>query len=132
MAEILDKIKENIGKGLTTVTTASKELIETTRLKGEIAAARRQRRELLEELGSIVFVMMSRDSLELERVREKCREIGGLDERIRELEDAVRNVHLKSEEALGKRAAAGRCSCGAEVPEGSKFCGKCGTPVAQG
>ncbi len=132
MAEILDKIKENIGKGLTTVTTASKELIETSRLKGEIAAARRRRRELLEELGSIVFVMMSRDSLELERVGEKCRAVAGVDERIRELEESVRTLHLKSEEALGKRAAGARCSCGADIPGGSKFCGKCGTPVAQG
>ncbi len=132
MAEILDKIRENIGKGLTTVTTASKELIETSRLKGEIAAAHRQRRELLEELGSIVFVMMSRDSLELERVREKCRAVGVLDERIREFEEAVRALRLKSEQAPGKRVAPARCSCGAEIPEGSKFCGKCGKPVAQG
>ncbi len=129
MAEILVKIKENIGKGLTTVTTASKELIETTRLKGEIAAARRRRRELLEELGSIVFVMMSRDSPEPERVREKCRTVAGADERIRELEESVRNIHLKSQEALGKRKAAA-CACGADIPDGAKFCGKCGKPVA--
>ncbi len=132
MAEFLDKIKENIGKGLTTVTTASKELIETTRLKGEISAARRQRRELLEELGSIVFVMVSRDAFEIERVREKCRAVAGLDERIRDLEEAVHNVHLKTEEALGKKAAAAACSCGAEIPDGSKYCGKCGKPVAPG
>ncbi len=132
MTEFLDKIKENIGKGLTTVTTASKELIETSRLKGEIAAARRRRRELLEELGSIVFVMTSREAFDMERVREKCREVAGIDERIRDLEEAVRNVHLKAEEALGKKAAAAPCSCGAEIPEGSKFCGKCGKPVAPG
>ncbi len=132
MAEILDKIRENIGKGLTTVTTASKELIETTRVKGEIAAARRRRRELLEELGSIVFVMASRDAFEMDRVREKCRAIAGLDERIRDLEESVRNVRPKPEEAVGTRTAAAPCSCGADIPEGSKFCGKCGKPVAQG
>lgn len=131
MAEFLDKIKENIGKGLTTVTTASKELIETSRLKGEIAAARRRRRELLEELGSVVFVMVSRDAFEMERAREKCRAVAGLDERIRDLEESVRNVRLRAEEALGKRVAAAPCSCGADVPEGSRFCGKCGKPVAQ-
>ncbi len=130
MTEFLDRIKENIGKGLTTVTVASKELIETSRLKGEIAAARRQKRELLEELGSIVFVMVSRDALEMERVREKCRAVEGLEERIRGLEAAIRDLHAKSEEALGKRKAAA-CACGAEIPEGANFCGKCGTPVAR-
>jgi len=130
MAELLDKIKENIGKGLTTVTVASKELIETSRLKGEIAAARRRRRELVEELGSIVFAMVSRDALDVERVREKCGAVAGLDARIRELEESVRNIHLKSEEAIGKRQATASCSCGADIPAGSKFCGKCGKPVA--
>lgn len=130
MAEFLDKIKENIGKGLTTVSVASKEFVETSRLKGEIAAARRRRGELIEELGSVVFVMMSRDALDMERVREKCGAVAGLDERIRALEESIRNVHLKSEEALGKRHAAASCSCGADIPDGSKFCGKCGKPVA--
>ncbi len=129
MAEFLDKIKENIGKGITTVSVASKELIETSRLKGEIAAARRQKRELLEELGSIVFVMVSRDAFDMERVREKCAAAGGLDERIRGLEEAIRELHAKSEEALGKKKAAA-CECGADIPEGAKFCGKCGKPVA--
>ncbi len=130
MAEFLDKIKENIGKGITTVSVASKELIETSRLKGEIAAARRQKRELLEELGSIVFVMVSRDAFEMERVREKCAAVGGLDERIRGLEEAIRELHAKSEEALGKRKSPA-CECGADLPEGANFCGKCGKPVAR-
>jgi len=130
MTEFLDKIKENIGKGLTTVTVASKELIETSRLKGEIAAARRRKRELLEELGSIVFVMVSRDAFEMDRVREKCGAVAGLEERIRGLEEAIRDLHAKSEEALGKRKAAA-CPCGAEIPDGAKFCGKCGKPVGQ-
>jgi len=129
MTEFLDKIKENIGKGLATVTVASKELIETSRLKGEIAAARRRRRELIEELGSVVFVMVSRDVLDMERVREKCRAVAGLDGRIRELEESVRNLHLKSEETLGRRKAAAPCPCGADIPDGAKFCGKCGKPV---
>jgi len=129
MTEFLDKIKENIGKGLATVTVASKELIETSRLKGEIAAARRRRRELIEELGSVVFVMASRDELDMERVREKCRAVAGLDARIGEMEESVRNLHLKSEEILGKRRAPPPCSCGADIPDGAKFCGKCGKPV---
>ncbi len=131
MAEILEKIKENIGKGLTTVSVTSKELIETSRLKGEIAGARRRRRELVEELGSVVFAMVSRDAFDMERVRGKCDEVAGQDARIRELEEAVRDVHAKSDEALGKRKAQATCSCGAVIPDGSKFCGKCGTPVAR-
>lgn len=131
MAELLDKIKENIGKGIATVSVASKELVETSRLKGEIAGARRRRRELIEELGNVVFVMESRDAFDMERVREKCRGVAGLDERIRELEEAVRDVRRRSEELLGKRKAAiPPCSCGADVPEGAKFCGKCGKQVA--
>ena len=116
MTEFLDKIKENIGRGFTTVTVASKDFIETSRLKGEIAAARRRRRDTIEELGSIVFAMVSRDALDTERIRE--------------LEESVRTVHLRSEGAVGKQKAAAPCSCGADIPDGSKFCGKCGKPVA--
>src|SRR5512145_2082201 len=105
MAEFLDKIKENIGKGLATVTVASKDLIEASRLKAEIAGARRRRRDAIEELGSIVFAMASRDALDVERIREKCREVGGIDERIRELEESVRSVHPRPGEAVGRQAA---------------------------
>lgn len=130
MAVLLDRIRDNIGKGLATVAVASKEFVETSRLKGEIVAARRRKRELAEELGSIVFAMVSRDALDMERVRENCRAVAGLDERIRELEASVRNVRARSEETLGRRKAAVTCSCGADIPDGGKICGECGNPVA--
>jgi NADH pyrophosphatase NudC (nudix superfamily) len=126
MADFFDKVKQGIGKGITTVSVKSKEALETTKLKGQIVTLQERKKSALEELGNIVFTMFLKGSFDEERIKGKCEIIRGLDSQIKEKEDELRQVHLKAQEALGLPKAVAVCNCGAEIYEGTKFCGKCG------
>ncbi len=129
MADFFDKVKQGIDKGITTVRVKSKEVIETTKIKGQIRAIQERKNAALEELGNIVYTMFLKGGFDEERAKEKCEGIRGLDSQIKEKEKELNQIHLQTEEALGKPKAVAICDCRAEIYEGAKFCGKCGKRV---
>jgi len=132
MVELFDKVKQGIGKGVTTVSVKSKEMLETTRLKGEVEALQQRKRGSLEELGNIVYTMFLRDSFNDERIKEKCKAIHGLDDQIKEKQDELAEIVAKTQELLGKPVIVSRCECGGEITAGAKFCVRCGSKIAGG
>jgi ribosomal protein L40E len=131
MADFFEKVKQSVGKGLTTVSVKSKEMLETTKIKGKIGTLQEQKKSALEELGNIVYTMFLKGSLDEERIKGKCEAIRGLDNQIEEKEKELKEIYLKAQEALGKPKAIAVCDCGAEIYEGAKFCGKCGKKVEE-
>lgn len=129
MADFFDKIKQNVGKGIVTVSVKSKETIETTKGKGHIKILQEQKKSALEELGNIVYTMFLKDSFDMERIKEKCEKINGFDSQIKNKEEELRQLHLRTQETLGKPKASSVCECGAEINEGAKFCDTCGKKV---
>jgi DNA-directed RNA polymerase subunit RPC12/RpoP len=133
MSDFLDKLKQQIDKGVTTVTVKSKEALETTQLRSQVKSLQEEKQRGLEELGNIVYTLYVQGKLEpaSERVRAKCAALAALDQKIRDKEDEIRRVQLKAQEALGKTPAPplGVCACGAPVYEGTNFCGGCGKNV---
>ncbi len=129
MADFFDKVKEGVGKGLTTVSVKSKEMVETTKIKGHIGTFQGQRKLAIEELGNIVYTMHVKGALDEERIRGKCEAIAGIDKQIKEKEEELTQVHLKAQQELGMPKAVAMCACGAAIYEGSKFWGKCGKKV---
>jgi len=51
MVDFLDKLKEQVAAGLTTVTTKSRVAVETTRLRSQIRRIAKEKREILAQLG---------------------------------------------------------------------------------
>jgi hypothetical protein len=131
MTDFFDKVKQGIGKGITTVSVKSKEALETTKLKGLIGTLQERKKSSLEELGNIVFTMFLKGKFDEKRIKEKCEIIGELDSEIKEKEEELKQVHLKAQEALGLPRAVAVCNCGAEIYEGTKFCVKCGKRVEE-
>lgn len=129
MAEFFDKLKQGVSKGVNTVNVKSKEMLEVSRLKSQLAELQKKKGQLLEELGSIAHTMLSKGALDEERLNAKSSEIGKLEEELSQKEDELAETHTRAQEALGKPKAVGTCSCGAEIHEGTKFCGKCGKKV---
>lgn len=129
MADFFDKVKQGVGKGVTTVSVKSKEMLESSKLKSQIAEIQKQKREALEELGNIVYTMHLKDAFDEERLRTKSAAIASLDEQIKQKENELAETHAKAQEALGKPKAIGVCACGAEIHEDAKFCGRCGAKV---
>lgn len=129
MVDFLDKLKQGVGKGVSTVSVKSKEVIETSKLKSQIADVQRLKKQALEELGNIVYTMHLKGSFDEERLRAKSAAIAALVDQIRAKEQRLVEVHAKAQEALGKPKSVAICTCGAEIYEGTKFCGKCGIKV---
>ena len=126
MADFLDKVKQGVGKGITTVSVKSKEMVETTRIRGQIGAFQEQRKLSMEELGNIVYTMFVRGVFDEGRIKGKCEAIVGIDKQIKEKEEELNQIHLKAQQDLGMVKTLSTCTCGAPIYEGSKFCGKCG------
>lgn len=126
MADLFNKIKQGLDKGVTAASVKSKEVIESTKLKSQIRDLQGRKREVLEELGSLVYTMFLQGSFDEARVREKAAAVRAVDDQIRQKEAEVEDVHVKAQEAMGKPRMSGVCACGAELPVGAKFCGKCG------
>ena len=131
MPDFLDKMKQGLGKGVTTVIVKSKERIESTKINFHLGGLEQRRRDALEELGNIAYAMFQKNAFDEERLKAKCAGILELDNQITEKQKELAEVHGRSQEALGKPKSIGVCTCGAELYEGTKFCSKCGVKVEQ-
>jgi NADH pyrophosphatase NudC (nudix superfamily) len=129
MADFLSKIKQDVGKVLTTVSVKSKEMLETTKIESQIKTLQEQKKSALDEIRNIVYTMFLKGSFDEEHIKGKCEAIRGLDNQINMKKKELREIHIKAEEALGKPKVFAMCDCGAEIYEGVKFCGKCGKKV---
>lgn len=129
MADFLDRLKQGVSKGVTTVSVKSKEVLEVSKLRSQISDLQKQKRDALEELGSITHLMILKSDVDQERLRGKSFAITSLDEEITKKESEIAAIHAKTQEDLGRPKVIAICVCGAQVVEGSKFCGKCGKSV---
>lgn len=135
MADLLKKLQQGIDRGLTAVTTKGKEVMETAQLRSQIKDLEEEKRGRLEELGNIVYTLVTHQRLDEEhkRVIEKCEALAVLEKKIQEKEEGIREIQRKTQEILGLQAAqpVARCECGADLCEGMKFCGSCGKPAVE-
>jgi|SoiMethySBSTD1v2_1073268.scaffolds.fasta_scaffold571712_1 ribosomal protein L40E len=137
MADFFDKLKEQVTAGLTTVTTKSRVAVETTRLRSQIRRIAKEKREALAQLGTRAYQeICERGHLEQDRIQEAVQRIQALDHSIKDLEKEI--TRLEALEAATPWPVAGRgenpivtCTCGASLPEGSKFCDTCGVNVQE-
>jgi NADH pyrophosphatase NudC (nudix superfamily) len=129
MADFFEKVKQGVGKGLTTVSVKSKEMVETTKIRGQIGTFQGQRKFAIEELGNIVYTMFVMGGFDEERIKGRCEAIAGIDKQIKGKEEELAQTHLRAQEALGMPKAVAICACGAPIYESTKFCGRCGKKV---
>ena len=129
MADFFEKITSSIDKGIKTVTSKSKELIETTKLKGDIRDLGASIQSRFQGLGKRVFEMLNRDTLNEHELRVDCKEIASLFKRITELENLIKQVEL---EALKMRYGTDIIvclNCKGQNKSDAKFCMNCGSPI---
>jgi hypothetical protein len=129
MGDFFQKVKQGIGKGVTTASVKSKEVMETTKIKSQISGLEERKRVMLEELGNIAYVMVSKGEIDEERLKTKSSAIAAVDGEIEQKQEELKEVHLKAQQALGKPKPLKVCVCGEAIYEGTKFCGKCGKKV---
>jgi hypothetical protein len=136
MADFLDRLKEQVTAGITTVTTKSRVAVETTRLRSQIRRIAKEKRDALAQLGTRAYQeICERGHLEQDRIQEAVQRIQALDHSIKNLEQEI--TRMEALDAATPWPAGGgenpiaTCTCGTPVPEGSKFCGACGANVQE-
>ena len=129
MPEFLDKVKQGIAKSVMTASVKSKELLDVAKLRNQISALEKVRREAVEELGRTVYTLYLNDNLDENIIRSKGYSITQIDEQIQTLEDDIVRVQTEARRSLNEKDASGKCACGAPVTVDMKFCGVCGQKV---
>src|SRR5262245_21287798 len=123
MADFLDKLKEQVTAGITTVTTKSRVAVETTRLRSQIRRIAKEKREALAQLGTQAYQeVCERGHVEQDSIQEAVRRIQALDHSRKELEQEIRRLEAldaaTSWPAGGGEHPIATCICGAALPEG--------------
>jgi rubrerythrin len=126
MVDLLERVKHGIDKGVTIVSTKSKEMMETTRVCNQIAALKDQKLEDMQELGCTVYSLHIQGTAFDEVIDDKCRHIADLDQQIQEKEEQLAEIHRNAKETLGIPFCQ---SCGRQIGEDDRFCPSCGNRV---
>jgi len=95
-------------------------------LRRERRALSRVREERIRDLGGLALEMVRRNRFRQDLLFEQCRELLVLEERIRELDEALARAS-----AARHRRAGPRCECGAPLVWGAHFCANCGRPAGE-
>lgn len=129
MADFIKKLTEGIDRGIKAVSSKGWELVETTKLKGEIKDIQNLIERRFQALGKKVFEMINSETLNEEELKAECKEIATLFKKITELEEEIKKVEL---EALKKKYGTDviMCfKCGSPNKSHAKFCEHCGSRI---
>jgi len=86
MADLLDRLKEQVSAGITTVTTKSHVAVETTRLRSQSRRIAKEKKAALAQLGTRAYQeMCQRGQLDQEGMQEAVQRIQELDRAMKEL-----------------------------------------------
>jgi ribosomal protein L40E len=129
MADFFEKVKGGIDKGIKTVSSKGKELIETTKLKGEIKDVQNSIDIKFQALGKKAFEMINREALNEDELRAECKEIAFLFKKITELEDAIKKVELETLKVKYGTDTIICSKCGSHNKSDARFCMSCGSAM---
>jgi len=118
--DFFDKMKDGISKGIDTISTKGKELMDETQVQLQISSLRDKRKKALEDLGALAYTLFQQGVLAGEGAKAACGTIADLDQQI-----AAKLAELKHETPPAVAVPA-KCECGAENAPGVKFCPACG------
>jgi len=135
MADIFGKITSGINKGVATVGTGSKAMIEKARIKTIIKNLETEKANLAELLGMNVYEKYSQgeEKLEDKSIENFILEIGKRLESIAEQQAELRRIDDEMNQVTGNKGNTSNtektCVCGNSMPSGAKFCTKCGNSL---
>ena len=142
MADILDtrefysRLKSGVNKGLRIVNIRSKEAYGSIIIKSRLRSLKKTRRDTTLEMGNTIYRSFKyKGEINQDSIKAKCAEIENIEREMDKWEEELRLVHVEAQKVLGslkalaKPAVIAICECGAEVLEGSKYCGRCSKKI---
>ena len=127
MADIFDKIAGGLSKGVASINTNSKAMVEKTKIKAEIHNLDKERKNLAELLGMQVYerYTMSGEVVDDEAMSNFIMEIYTRLDKISSHQAEIKRIDEETK-AVNAEMSAKFCKCGKPAIEGAKFCGYCG------
>ena len=129
MANVFNKVTGSIDKGIKTVSSKGKELIETKKLKSEIKDVKNSIESRFQSLGKKVFEMLNREALSEDELRLDCKEIASLFRKVTDLENTIRQIELETLKAKYGFDIVICPKCGTPNKSDAKFCMNCGYKI---
>lgn len=134
MADFFGKIADGFNKGVATVSTGSKNMIEKSKINTCIKNLEDEKKQLLELLGNKIYMYckdVPENDIPREIVADFCNEI---DNRLAQMEAqrakyAELDAEMSQVRGAGANAISKLCPCGHENAAGAKFCAKCGNKL---
>ena len=136
MSNVFDKLAQGINKGVATVGTGSKAMIEKARIKTIVKNLEAEKKNLLELLGMKTYEKYTEakevnidESMEkfIVEIEKRIQEISNWQEELQRIDEELNQVTGSKEEIYTDTGE--NCSCGQMIPKGTKFCVKCGNPL---
>jgi len=132
MADIFDKLKSGLNKGVASVSTGSKTLIEKAKINSRIKTLEDEKKQLEELLGARVYNLFTEMEGDIPRneLVGFCEEITKRIELINEQKQRLKELDEEMNQVIGNtRIGPAVCKCGHVNPEGAKFCARCGSQL---
>lgn len=134
MADFFTKVKDGLNKGVATVSTGSKTMIEKTKVNSIIKSLEDEKKQLSEILGNKVYdiyMSLGEGDISRDEIMSICNEISTRIEQIKEQKARIEELDAEMNQVMGASVSAttGICSCGHQNAPGAKFCAKCGSKL---
>ncbi|HHV98557.1 MAG TPA: hypothetical protein GXX36_03125 [Clostridiaceae bacterium] len=132
MADIFDKLKSGLNKGVASVSTGSKTLIEKAKINSRIKTLEDEKKQLEELLGARVYnlYMEMEGDIPRSELVGFCEEITKRTELINEQKQRLKELDEEMNQVIGNtRIGPPVCKCGHVNPEGARFCARCGSQL---
>ncbi len=129
MADFFDKLKEGVNKGVATVSTGSKNMIEKSKINSVIKTLTDEKKQLSEILGTKVYNYIQANEGDIPRseVESVCHEISNRIKQINEQKLKLEQLDDEMDKIVGTtNISNGLCSCGHQNKPDAKFCTACG------
>lgn len=134
MADIFDKMKMGLNKGVATISTGSKTVVEKTKINSIINNLEADKKHLCETMGLKIFEFCKENpesDYPCTEMSAFCDEIKLHNEQIELQKRKLAELDAEMSRVLGTSSSAEQvvCSCGYSNIVGSKFCAKCGAKI---
>lgn len=135
MADFFGKVKDGFNKGVATVSTGSKTMIEKSKISTVIKSLEEEKKQLAEILGDKVHqycLEHAEGDIPRAEVSSISSEITAREEQIEIHKKKIEELDAEMNQIIGNASGAAVsnvCQCGHTNAPGAKFCAKCGSKL---
>jgi len=128
MPELFEKIKGKVDESISKISSKSKDTVELATLRSQLRNFEKEKNRKINELGSLVYDMLRRDSYDENNIKEFFSNIIQTDKNIVTLEHEIKKIQAHAE--ITKVNSMASCECGASFLINQKYCSVCGKHVS--